>query len=101
MKITIIGGGNIGGATANGFVRSGAVAPAELTVTARHESTLKKFAARGIRTSTDNCAAVKGAFPGGGSPPLPGGGDAESEATANFNLLNHYKSKFLLCQEGA
>ena len=61
MKITIIGGGNIGGATSNGLVRSGAVVPADLTVTARHESTLEKFAARGIRTSTDNCAAVKGA----------------------------------------
>ena len=61
MKITIIGAGNIGGATANGFARSGAIKPADLTVTARHDSTLEKFAARGIRTTTDNCAAVQGA----------------------------------------
>ena len=61
MKITIIGAGNIGGATADGLVRSGAIDPAELTVTARHDSTLEKFAAHGIRTSTDNCAAIQGA----------------------------------------
>ena len=61
MKITIIGAGNIGGATANGLVRSGAIDPAELTVTARHDSTLERFAARGIRTNTNNCAAVQGA----------------------------------------
>ena len=61
MKITLIGAGNIGGATANGFVRCGAIAPADLTVTARHGSTLEKFAARGIRTTTDNCAAVRDA----------------------------------------
>ena len=61
MKITIIGAGNIGGATANGLARCGAIQPADLTVTARHDSTLEKFAARGIRTTTDNCAAVRGA----------------------------------------
>ena len=61
MKITIIGAGNIGGATANGFARCGAIQPADLTVTARHDSTLEKFAARGIRTTTDNCTAVRGA----------------------------------------
>ena len=61
MKITIIGAGNIGGATANGFARSGAITPSDITVTARHDSTLEKFAARGIRTTTDNCAAVRGA----------------------------------------
>ena len=61
MKITIIGAGNIGGATANGFARSGAITPSDITVTARHTTTLEKFAARGIRTTTDNCAAVQGA----------------------------------------
>lgn len=61
MKITIIGAGNIGGATANGFARSGAIAPSDITVTARHTTTLEKFAARGMRTTTDNCAAVQGA----------------------------------------
>ena len=61
MKITIIGAGNIGGATANGFARSGAITPSDITVTARHTTTLEKFAARGMRTTTDNCAAVQDA----------------------------------------
>ena len=61
MKITIIGAGNIGGATALGLAGGGAIAPADITVTARHESTLSKFAAAGLRTSTSNTSAVEGA----------------------------------------
>ena len=76
MKLTIIGAGNIGGATAVGLARS-AAPDLEITVTARHASTLEKFApsraaegggaalaengALRIRTSLDNRAAVRGA----------------------------------------
>ena len=59
MKITIIGAGNIGGAVAVGLARS-KDAP-EITVTARHVSSLEKYMSYGIRTSTDNRVAVQDA----------------------------------------
>ena len=58
MKITIIGAGNIGGSTAIGLASRGALPPENITVTARHTTSLEKFKAFGIRTSTDNRAAV-------------------------------------------
>jgi len=58
MKITIIGAGNMGGSTALGLAGCGAVAASGITVTARHESSLEKFKSAGIRTGTDNRAAV-------------------------------------------
>lgn len=58
MKVTIIGAGNMGGATAMGFVKSGAVKACDLTVTARHQSTLDRFAAEGMNVSLDNKSAV-------------------------------------------
>jgi len=61
MKITIIGAGNMGGATAIGLAKAGKVKPGDITVTARHLSTLEKFNEYGILTSTDNLSAVKGA----------------------------------------
>lgn len=55
MKITIIGAGNIGGATAKGLARGH-----QVTVTARSEKTLSKFDGfRNITTSLDNKEAVK------------------------------------------
>lgn len=55
-RMTIIGAGSIGGATAIGL------APfADITATARTEATLKRFEGKGIRTSLDNCGAVRGA----------------------------------------
>ena len=59
MKLTIIGAGNIGGATALGLASSGAVPAENITVTARHTSSLEKFKPSGIITSTDNISAVK------------------------------------------
>ena len=56
IKISIIGAGNIGGATALGLSGS-----AEVTATARTEETLKRLQGKGIRTTTDNRDAVKGA----------------------------------------
>ena len=61
MKITIIGAGNMGGATAVGLAASGAVAPADITVTARHAKSLTRFRRKGIQTSLDNAEAVRGA----------------------------------------
>ena len=56
IRITIIGAGNIGGATAIGLAHS-----AQVTATARTEATLKRFAGTGIMTSMDNASAVQGA----------------------------------------
>ena len=61
MKVTVIGAGNMGGSTALGFAGCGAVPASCITVTARHESSLEKFIPYGIRTSTDNRAAVRDA----------------------------------------
>ena len=59
MKITIIGAGNMGGALAIGWARAG---KHEITVTARTEQTLSRFAGvDNILTSTDNLNAVSGA----------------------------------------
>ena len=54
MKITFIGSGNIGGATAIGLATHGAVKGSDITVTSRHETKLRKFAKYGINTTTDN-----------------------------------------------
>lgn len=56
VKLTIIGAGNIGGATARGLA-----AAADVTVTARTQKTLDGFAGTGIGTSLDNLEAARGA----------------------------------------
>ena len=61
MKLTVIGAGNMGGALALGLSKSGAVKPSDITVTARHETSLEKFKAAGFNTTTDNSSAVRGA----------------------------------------
>jgi len=61
MKVTIIGAGNMGGATALGLAKAGRIAASDITVTARHASTLAKFKEAGINTCLDNVKAVKGA----------------------------------------
>jgi len=57
-KITVIGAGNIGGATAIGLSRSGA---AMVTATTQSGKNFERFAPFSITTSTDNASAVKGA----------------------------------------
>lgn len=61
MKVTFIGAGNIGGATAMGFFAGEVASPGEITVTARHLKSLMRFRALGMNTTTDNAKAVKGA----------------------------------------
>ena len=59
MDISIIGAGNMGGATALGLARF--CPEARITVTARHRETLEKFSSSGIASTLDNAEAVKGA----------------------------------------
>ena len=61
MDIAIIGAGNMGGATALGL--ASAFPQSRITVTARHSTTLERFAARGLQTSLDNLAAARTADP--------------------------------------
>lgn len=48
----------MGGATAIGLAKAGKVTASDITVTARHESTLARFGKYGIVTSTDNVSAA-------------------------------------------
>lgn len=60
MKICILGAGNMGGALALGLVGPGHFKASDLTVTAGHEESLKRFKEKCINTTLDNRAAVKG-----------------------------------------
>ena len=60
MKITFIGAGNMGGATARGLAAR-KLAAADITMADANAAVLEKFAAQGFATSTDNVAAIKDA----------------------------------------
>lgn len=61
--ICIIGGGNMGGAIAEGIAKSPNFSPGNITVTAKTNATLDRVRAAvpGIRTSLDNAEAAAGA----------------------------------------
>jgi pyrroline-5-carboxylate reductase len=61
MKATIIGGGNIGMALAEGLIEAKVCNAADITVTRRNESSLQGLHEKGFAVSTDNAEAVKGA----------------------------------------
>jgi pyrroline-5-carboxylate reductase len=61
QKITIIGGGNLGGAVAFGLIKSKHILPSALTVSDRYTTVLKKFQEQGAITTDDNKEAVKSA----------------------------------------
>ncbi len=61
MNITIIGGGNLGSAIAEGLIASGYCEPEKLTVTRRNTKPLHGLATRGVHVMSDNHAAVKNA----------------------------------------
>lgn len=61
QKITIIGGGNIGGAIATGLIKSKQIAPSSLTVADRMTGILDKFRLQGVQTSSDNKEACQSA----------------------------------------
>ncbi len=56
-KITIIGGGNLGSAIANGLIESG-LPPEQLTITRRSISALEKFKNIGVHITNNNKEAV-------------------------------------------
>lgn len=60
-KVTILGGGHLGGAIAEGLVASGSFDPDAITVTRRRVDLLASLAEEGIRTTDDNREAVDGA----------------------------------------
>ncbi len=61
MKIAIIGAGAMGGAMADGFIKSGAVKPANISVANPTAQKLEHFALQGASVTTDNKTAAKGA----------------------------------------
>jgi pyrroline-5-carboxylate reductase len=61
MNITIIGGGNLGAAIAEGLILSGFCQPSSLTVTRRNIAVLKGLKEKGVSVTSDNKAAVKNA----------------------------------------
>jgi pyrroline-5-carboxylate reductase len=60
-KITIIGGGNLGSAIAEGLLKSGFSIAADITVTKRNTATLGKLKDQGVNIEADNAKAVAGA----------------------------------------
>jgi len=62
MKATIIGGGNIGMALAEGLVRSKVCEAAEITITRRNANSLSGLSDKFYKTTTDNAKAVVDAY---------------------------------------
>lgn len=60
-RIAILGGGNLGGALARGWVEAGTFEPADVHVTRRHATRLARLEAEGFRVGADNVAAVRSA----------------------------------------
>ncbi|MEO6721190.1 MAG: NAD(P)-binding domain-containing protein, partial [Ferruginibacter sp.] len=58
-KITIIGGGNLGTAIAEGLIKSKFCKPTDITITKRNLATVKALSAKGVHITSDNAAAVR------------------------------------------
>jgi pyrroline-5-carboxylate reductase len=58
-KITILGGGNLGAAIAEGLLKSGFAKPNQLTVTRRNLDRLQHLKEKGVTTTSDNAAAIQ------------------------------------------
>lgn len=58
-KITIIGGGNLGSAIAEGLIASRFSKPADIVITKRNTATLQSLKDKGVTVTSDNNAAVK------------------------------------------
>ncbi len=61
QKITIIGGGNLGGAVAFGLIKSKQIEPLALTISDRFVNVLKKFQEQGASTTDNNVEACRNA----------------------------------------
>ncbi len=60
-NITIIGGGNLGTAIAEGLINTGFIQPQFLTVTKRNTKTLLPLKEKGVNITNDNIAAIQNA----------------------------------------
>lgn len=58
-SITIIGGGNLGTAMAEGLIESGFIDPGKLTITRRNTTLLASLAAKGVNILSSNTDAIK------------------------------------------
>ena len=95
MKITIIGGGNMGGAIAGGLAAGNMIAAGDITVTARTARTLDRIKEcnSAIVTMSDNRAAVESAdlvLLGSAAPAAIGvhaGGEAGNSLAPPLDLL--------------
>lgn len=61
MKIAVIGVGEMGGAIVKGLLKSDLCQADEITISAPHEQTLKKFKETGVSMTTDNKLAAESA----------------------------------------
>ncbi|MCU0404837.1 MAG: pyrroline-5-carboxylate reductase [Chitinophagaceae bacterium] len=61
MNITIIGGGNLGTAIAEGLIVSNYCKPNQLTVTRRNTKALRHLEEKGVSVTSDNKSAIKNA----------------------------------------
>lgn len=57
-KISIIGGGNLGTAIAEGLIKNGFISPADVMITKRNVHTLQPLKERGVNISNDNNEAA-------------------------------------------
>ena len=58
MKISIIGGGNLGTAIAEGLIKSAVYQPSDITITRRNVKALEKLAEKGVQVSSNNHDAI-------------------------------------------
>lgn len=61
MKISVIGAGAMGGTMVEGFAKLKNLQKQDICVAAPHESTLERFKTLGVKNTTDNKEAAKGA----------------------------------------
>jgi len=58
-RIAIIGGGNLGGAIAEGLIKSKFVSPQQITITRRNVELLQPLASQGVKVTSDNKDAIQ------------------------------------------
>ena len=58
-KIVILGGGNLGGAIAEGLIKSQFVSPEQITVTRRNVDAIAHLKVLGVSVTSDNTTAIK------------------------------------------
>ncbi len=60
-KLTIIGGGNLGSAIAEGLIDKGLFSPSQITITRRRTKLLEHFKEKGVIVTNNNLEATEGA----------------------------------------